>query len=106
MPRDLPRRDPALGVLCCVLSAYLQQALGGQLRVIERMRTPFYRIGGLASGSNKDAAADVVVGVRRTVVVDVERPVILVLVVVPAMVQARVTTVEIPVIRDHRLRHS
>ncbi len=48
----------------------------------------------------KDAAADVVVRVRRTVVVDVERTVILVLVVVTAMVQARVTTVKVPVIRD------
>lgn len=48
----------------------------------------------------KDAAADVVVRVRRTVVVDVERAVILVLVIVTAVVQARVTTVEIPVIRD------
>lgn len=62
--------------------------------------------GGLAYGLCKDATADVVVRVRRTVVVDVERTVILVLVIVTAMVQARVTTVEIPVIRDHRLLHS
>lgn len=48
----------------------------------------------------KDATADVVVRVRRTVVVDVERSVILVLVIVTAMVQARVTTIEVPVIRD------
>lgn len=48
----------------------------------------------------KKATADVGVRVRRTVVVHVERPVILVLVIVTAMVQARVTTVEIPVIRD------
>ena len=48
----------------------------------------------------KKATADVGVGVRRSVVVHVERPVILVLVIVTAMVQARVTTVEIPVIRD------
>lgn len=55
---------------------------------------------------SKDATADVVVRVRRSVVVDVERTVILVLVIVTAMVQARVTTVEVPVIRDHRLLHS
>lgn len=30
----------------------------------------------------------------------------LVLVIVTSMVQARVTTVEVPVIRDHRLLHS
>lgn len=48
----------------------------------------------------KKATADVGVGVRRVVVVNVERPVVLVLVIVTAMVQARVTTVEIPVIRD------
>ena len=41
---------------------------------------------------SKDATADVVVRVRRSVVVDVERTVILVLVIVTAMVQARVTT--------------
>ena len=55
---------------------------------------------------SKDATADVVVLVRRTVVVDVERTVILVLVIVTAVVQARITTVEVPVIRDHRLLHS
>ena len=48
----------------------------------------------------KKATADAGVRVRRTVVVHVERPVILVLVIVTAVVQARVTTVEIPVIRD------
>jgi hypothetical protein len=48
----------------------------------------------------KKATADVGVGVRRAVVVHVERTVILVLVVVTAMVQARVTTVKVPVIRD------
>lgn len=54
----------------------------------------------------KDATADVGVRVRRTVVVNVERPVIQVLVIVTAVVQARVTTVEVPIIRDHRLLHS
>ena len=54
----------------------------------------------------KKATADVVVRVGRAVVVHVERAVILVLVIVPAMVQARVATVEIPVIRDHRLLHN
>lgn len=49
---------------------------------------------------NKDAAADVRVGVRRGVVVHVEQAVILVLVIVPAGVQARVGSVEVPVIRD------
>lgn len=48
----------------------------------------------------KKATADVGVRVRRTVVVHVERPVVLVLVIVTAMVQARVTTVKVPVIRD------
>lgn len=48
----------------------------------------------------KKATADVGVRVRRGVVVHVERPIILVLVVVTAMVQARVTTVKVPVIRD------
>lgn len=57
-------------------------------------------------GFSKDATADVRVGVRRSVVVHVERPVVLVLVIVTAMVQARVTTVEVPVIRDHRLLQS
>lgn len=55
---------------------------------------------------SKDATADVVVRVRRSVVVDVERTVILVLVIVTAMVQARISTIEVPVIRDHRLLHS
>ena len=55
---------------------------------------------------SKDATADVVVRVRRVVVVDVERTVILVLVIVTAMVQARISTIEVPVIRDHRLLHS
>ena len=48
----------------------------------------------------KKATADVGVCVRRTVAVHAERPVILALVIVTAVVQARVTTVEIPVIRD------
>ena len=47
-----------------------------------------------------EATADVGVGVRRAVAAHVERPVTLVLVTVTAMAQARVTTVEIPVIRD------
>ena len=47
-----------------------------------------------------EATADVGVRVRRTVAVHVERPVILALVIATAAVQARVTTVEIPVIRD------
>ena len=47
-----------------------------------------------------EATADVGVGVRRPVAVHVERPAILVAVIVTAMVQARVTTVEIPAIRD------
>ena len=55
---------------------------------------------------SKDATADAVVLVRRTVAVDVERTVTLVLVIVTAVAQARVTTVEAPVIRDHRLLHS
>ena len=50
--------------------------------------------------ARKDATADVGVGVRRRVVVDVERPVVLVLVIVTAMVQARVGSVKVPVIRD------
>lgn len=47
-----------------------------------------------------ETAADVGVLVRHAVVVHVERPVIQVLVIVTAMVQARVTAVIIPVIRD------
>ena len=48
----------------------------------------------------KDAAADVRVRVRRRVVVHVKQPVIPVLAVIPADVQARVRRVEVPVIRD------
>ena len=48
----------------------------------------------------KDAAADVRARVRRRVVVHVEQPVIPVLAVIPADVQARVRRVEVPVIRD------
>ena len=47
-----------------------------------------------------EATADVGVGVRRVAVAHVERPATLALAIVTAMVQARVTTVEIPVIRD------
>ena len=47
----------------------------------------------------KKATADVGVGVRRVVVVHVERPVILVLVIVTAEVQTRVGSIEVPVIR-------
>lgn len=46
------------------------------------------------------AAADVRARVRRRVVVHVEQPVIPVLAVIPADVQARVRRVEVPVIRD------
>ena len=46
-----------------------------------------------------EATADIGAGARRSVVAHAERPVIPVLVIVTAMVQARVTTVEIPVIR-------
>lgn len=48
-------------------------------------------------------AADVVIRVRRTVVVDIERPVIQVLVIVTTVVQARVTTVEVSIIRGYGL---
>ena len=47
-----------------------------------------------------EATADGEVRVRPAVTVHVERPVILVLVIVTAMAQARATTAEIPVIRD------
>ena len=47
-----------------------------------------------------EATADGEVRVRPTVTVHIERPVILVVVIVTAMVQARATTVEIPAIRD------
>lgn len=47
-----------------------------------------------------EATADGEVRVRPAVTVHVERPVILVVVIVTAMVQARATTAEIPVIRD------
>lgn len=47
-----------------------------------------------------EATADGEVRVRPAVTVHVERPVALVPVIVTAMAQARVTTVEIPVIRD------
>ena len=47
-----------------------------------------------------EATADEGAGARRAAAVHAERPVTLVLAIVTAMVQARVTTVEIPVIRD------
>ena len=47
-----------------------------------------------------EATADAGVGVRRVVAANAERPEILVLAIVTAMAQARVTTAEIPVIRD------
>ena len=47
-----------------------------------------------------EATAEGEVRVRPTVTVHIERPVILVVVIVTAMVQARATTVEIPAIRD------
>ena len=47
-----------------------------------------------------EATADGEVRVRPAVTVHVERPVILVVVIVTTMVQARATTAEIPVIRD------
>jgi hypothetical protein len=47
-----------------------------------------------------EATADGEVRVRPAVTVHVERPVTLVLAIATATVQARVTTVEIPVIRD------
>ena len=46
----------------------------------------------------KDAAADVGVGVRRAVVVDVEEPVVPVLVIVATDVEARARSVIVPVI--------
>ena len=52
----------------------------------------------------KDAAADVRVRVRRRIVVHVKQPVIQVLVVIPADVQTRVGSVEVPVIRDAGLK--
>ena len=48
------------------------------------------------------AGADVRVGVRRRVVVDVEQPVVQALVIVAADVQARVRRDEVPVIRNAR----
>ena len=47
-----------------------------------------------------EATADDGVRARRTVVVHVERPEILALAIATAVEQARVTTAEIPVIRD------
>ena len=47
-----------------------------------------------------EATADGEVRVRPAVTGHAERPVILVVVIVTAMVQARATTAEIPVIRD------
>lgn len=49
-----------------------------------------------------EAAADVAAGARRAAVVHAERPAVLALVIATAMAQARVTTAEIPAIRDIR----
>lgn len=86
-------------VLNRVLMAYLHQG-------VPRMSAPrpslLGRVWRWVASPEKDAAADVRVGVGRAVVVHVEQPVVPVLVIVPAEVQTRVGRIEVPVIRRTR----
>ena len=80
---------PSGSVLTRSLNVYLHQEVSDHL---------CHKIEVVDIKHKKVATADVRVGVRRTVVVDVEQAIVQVLVIVTAHIQTRVRRVEVPVI--------